>query len=140
MTEAFPPQPAWRRIPTGWELARLDAPEATPGGWMPATVPGAVQLDWARAHGWPDLNFGQNVRAYDGLEDFHWLYRTRVPEAARAAGEQLVFACAGVDYACEVRLAGRPVLYHEGLGTPFEVDVSTCAPGTELEILILPAP
>ena len=140
VTETMPRQPGWRRISTAWELARLEAREGTPARWIPATVPGAVQLDWASAHGWPDLNYGQNVRAYDGLEDVHWLYRTRVPDAARAAGEQLVFACAGVDYACEVRLAGRPMFCHEGLCTPFEVDVSACAPGTGLEILILPAP
>ncbi len=140
LNDAFPQQPGWRGVATPWELARLETRESTPTGWIPAIVPGAVQLDWARVHGWPDLNFGENVRAYEGLEDCHWLYRTRVPDAARAAGEQLVFAGAGVDYACEVRVAGRPVLCHEGLGTPFEVDVSACPPGTDLEILILPAP
>jgi beta-mannosidase len=140
MPDEISHRPDWRGIATSWELARLETRDATAKGWIPAAVPGAVQLDWARAHGWPDLNFGQNVRAYDGLEDFHWLYRTRVPAAPRTPGEQLVFRCGGVDYACEVRLAGRRVLEHEGLCTPFEVDVSTCAPGTELEIMILPAP
>ena len=32
------------------------------------------------------------------------------------------------------------MLRREGLFTPFELDVSDCVPGTELEILILPAP
>jgi beta-mannosidase len=135
-----PGRPAWRGVDAAWELARLDGRDADPAGWIPATVPGAVQLDWARARGMPDPVFGQNVRLYDGLEDFHWLYRTRVPRALPSGGEQLVFACGGVDYACEVRLEGRTVLRHEGLFTPFEIDLSDCRPGALLEILILPAP
>jgi beta-mannosidase len=132
--------PGWRQIPTSWELARLGRQESGPEGWIHGSVPGAVQLDWARAHGLPDFAYGRNLEAYEGLEDFHWLYRTRVPESPRAKGEQLVFVCGGVDYACEVRVGGRPVLRHEGLFTPFEVDVSACVPGTELSVLILPAP
>ncbi len=132
--------PLWRRVAAPWELARLGRPDEAPEAWVPATVPGAVQLDWARARGLPDIAFGQNVRAYDGLEDSHWLYRARVPAAPRTGGEQLVFACAGVDYACEVRLGGRRVLRHEGLFSGFEVDLSDCPAGTELDVLVLPAP
>ena len=135
-----PLRPSWRHVGADWKLARLDGRRSTPVEWMPATVPGAVQLDWARARGIPDPAFGQNVRLLENLEDDHWLYRTRVPDARRGPGEQLVFSCEGVDYACEVRLAGRPVLSHEGLFTPFEIDLSDCAPGAELEVLILPAP
>ena len=133
-------RPAWRRVAADWELARLDGRAAAPAGWMPAGVPGAVQLDWARAHGLPDPFFGQNVRLYDGLEDYHWLYRTRVPRVALAPGEQLAFACGGVDYACEVRVAGRHALRHEGLFTPFEIDLADSPPGAEIEVLVLPAP
>ena len=107
---------------------------------MPAAVPGAVQLDWARAHGLPDPFFGDNVRAYDGLEDYHWLYRAVVPDVRLGKGEQMVFACDGVDYACEVRLGGKAVLRHEGLFTPFEIDLSRSPGGTVLEVLVFPAP
>jgi beta-mannosidase len=136
----IPHHPRWRSLDADWELARLDGRDAAPGSWMAATVPGAVQLDWARAQGLPDFRHGQNVRLYDGLEDFHWLYRTRVPEATLAPGEERIFACGGVDYACEVRLAGRVVHRHEGLFTPFEVDLAGCPAGTLLEILVAPAP
>src|SRR5271169_5952562 len=140
MPEAFSQHPDWRRIATPWELTRLAGRESPASDWIRAAVPGAVQLDWARAHGLPDLNFGQNVRLYDGLEDSAWLYRTRVPQAELAPAEELVFACGGVDYACEVRLAGRPVLRHEGLFTPFEVALAGCPTGAPLEVLVLPAP
>jgi len=137
---SHPRRPVWRPIPAEWELARLDGRESPPGAWMAASVPGAVQLDWARASGLPDPAVGQNVRLYDGLEDFHWLYRTRVPQVELAKGEELAFSCDGVDYACEVSLAGRLVHRHEGLFTPFEIDLSGCPPGAELDVLVLPAP
>jgi beta-mannosidase len=134
------PHPLWRRVAADWQLARLERADTPAQDWYPASVPGAVQLDWARARGLPDPCFGQNFRAYDALEDFHWLYRTRVPSVQREKGEQLVFACDGVDYACEVRLGGGSVLRHEGLFSGFEIDVSDWPAGTLLEVLVLPAP
>ncbi len=132
--------PAWRRVPAEWTLSRLDRRTSAPTEWMPASVPGAVQLDWARARGLPDPVIGENFRAYEGLEDFHWLYRTRVPSVPLRAGERIFFACAGVDYACEVRVAGKTVLEHEGMFSPIHVDLGTCEGGAELDILVLPAP
>ena len=132
------PSPA----PAVWQLARLAAVDSIPesSDWIPAGVPGAVQLDWASARGLPDLNFGRNVRAYDGLEDFFWLYRTTVPAVTLCAGERLVLAGGGLDYHAELRLAGRPVLVHTGLCTPFELDLTEAVAGSPLEILIHPAP
>ncbi len=128
--------------PLVWQLARLSSADSVPEAidWIPAKVPGAVQLDWARARGLPDLNFGRNIRAYDGLEDFFWLYRAEVPAVEPGAGERLVLACAGLDYHAELRLAGRTVLVHTGLNTPFELDLTEACPGSPLEILIHPAP
>jgi len=40
------------------------SPDAAPERLVPATVPGAVQLDGARAEGWGDPHFGENWRAY----------------------------------------------------------------------------
>lgn len=39
-----------------WELARLSNPNETPNVWFPATVPGAVQRDYANAQGWQPGN------------------------------------------------------------------------------------
>lgn len=128
--------------PTAWRLARLGGPADAPGDadWIPASVPGAVQLDWARARGLPDLAYAGNVAAYAGLEDFHWMYRTEVPEVKLRKGEELFFYCGGVDFQCEVRLGGVAVLRHTGMLTAFELDVSAARGGTPLEILVYPAP
>lgn len=129
-------------IPAVWQLARLSSVDSVPEAddWIPAEVPGAVQLDWARARGLPDPSFGQNIRAYDGLEDFFWLYRTVVPAVKLRAGERLVLAGGGLDHHAELRLAGRTVLAHTGLNTPFELDLTEALPGGALEILLHPAP
>ena len=79
------------RLPAAWQLARLAERDSAPaaGDWIPATVPGAVQLDWAQGPGTPDPYYGSNVRFYAGLEDSHWLYRTEIPKVALSPDERL---------------------------------------------------
>lgn len=126
--------------PGQWRLARLSTAAETPAEWIPASVPGNVQLDWAQAHDLPDLNFGDNVRFWEGLESFFWLYRTEVPEAGLRDGERLFLAGAGLDYQGEIRIDGGVVLEHTGFCTPFALDLSEVPAGAVLEILIHPAP
>lgn len=130
------------RVSTVWTLARLAASGQVVAerDWIPASVPGAVQLDWARAHGLPDYNYGQNVRAYDGLEDSYWLYRTSIPKVNRKPGERLFFVCDSVDFECEVRIGGATVHRHRGMQVPLECEVTAEAAGTPVEILLHPAP
>ena len=73
---------------------------------MPATVPGAVQLDWARAEGWGDPHFGENWQAYGWMEDVHWVYRTTLDLDDVGDGGRVFFVCGGVDYRFQIRLAG----------------------------------
>ena len=56
--------------------------------WMPAVVPGAVQLDWARAHDLPDFHVGDHVRAWQGLDESPWTYRTALPELPPLAADE----------------------------------------------------
>ncbi len=122
----------------------MASPEESPSELVPAEVPGAVQLDWARAHDWPDYWVADHFRAYQGLEDSHWLYRTRLEQSDLAgvgADERLCFVCGGVDYRYLVRLDGRVLFEQEGMFTPFELDLSERAQvGSVLEILVFPAP
>lgn len=125
-----------------WQLARLSSATALPVStdWIPASAPGAVQLDWARAHNLPELGFGDNVRAWQGLEDFFWLYRTVVPAVTLAPGEHLILAGDGLDYHAGFRLNGRPVLAHTGVCTPYTLDLTDAPSGAVLEVLFHPAP
>ena len=127
-------------VPLTWRLTRLADGHSEPVDWIPAQVPGAVQLDWARAHDLPDWNWGANVRAYDGLEDFFWLYRAEIPRVKLGDGECLMLCGTGVDYHAEFRVGGITLLRHKGLCTPFVLDLTAFAGGAPLEILIHPAP
>ncbi len=130
-----------RRLPSpAWQLARLAAPDAAPENWIPASAPGAVQLDWARAHDLPDLHFGQNVRAWEGLEDSFWLYRTQIPATDLADGERLILTGDGLDYHAEFRLNGDLVLTHTGINTPYSLDLTDAPGGSTIDVLFHPAP
>lgn len=121
-----------------WQVGRHEREDGLPTEWMPAQVPGAVQLDWARAHDWPPYWQGDNFRAYDGLEDFFWTYRARIPAWE---GGRVFLVCGGADYRCVVRLAGNVLHAQEGMFTPFEVELTGLAKeGDELFLTIFPAP
>lgn len=108
---------------------------------VPATVPGAVQYDWGKAHGWPDHWRGEEPERYKGLEDQYWLYQAGLPDFALKPGERLLFTVEGVDYQFQILCAGRIVHAQEGMLTPVEVDLTGKAkPGDFLEVLVFPAP
>jgi beta-mannosidase len=124
-----------------WQVGHSPSADHTPGRFVPATVPGAVQLDWARTEGWPPFWQGEEHRRYAWMEDVHWHYRARLARpAALAADERLVLVCGGVDYACVVRVAGRIVHEQEGMFSPFEIDLTDTPDGALIEIIVAPAP
>ena len=99
-----------------WQVGWTDEPARTPVRFVAATVPGAVQLDWARAEGWGPYWYADNYLQYTWMADRYWIYRCRLPRMTLAAGERLFFVSCGVDYECEVRLNGRPC--HRQAGIP----------------------
>ncbi|HUL55227.1 MAG TPA: hypothetical protein VLT83_17630 [Opitutaceae bacterium] len=131
-----------RRIPFAWTVGPSPSAGAAPKRRVPATVPGAVQLDWARAEGWPPYWQGDNCRAYAWMEDVYWIYAARLQLPPRAARDRLFFVCGGVDYQFIVRLNGAVVHAQEGMFTPFELDLTACRArtGDTLEIVVFPAP
>lgn len=136
------PSPRARPCPVlTWRVAPHATRVTEPVEWVPATVPGAVQLDWAHAQNWPAWWHGENVRAYDGLEDRFWTYETRIEFPALAADERLFFVCGGVDYACEVLLNGNLLHAQAGMFTPIELELTGRAqPGDVLRVIVHPAP
>ncbi len=123
-----------------WIVGPTDDPHRIPSEFVPATVPGAVQLDWARAHGWPQTEYDPDLSKYAWMEDAFWLYRAAL-EWVPPADQRLFFVCRGVDYRCEVRLDGRALYAQEGMFTPIELDITDLARiGAMLEVLVFPAP
>lgn len=139
------------RIDLTWRLGYTHAPGTPPRSFIPANVPGAVQLDWARAQGWPlpetgpiafsESESGVVASDYAWMQDMYWIYQAQLDFPPPGEDRRLFFVCGGVDYACEVRLEGQTICTHEGMFTPIELDLSGRAhPGDLLEVVVLPAP
>jgi beta-mannosidase len=124
-----------------WQVGHTSGPGAKPERFVPAAVPGAVQLDWAKAEGWGDHTFGDNPDQYGWMEDVYWLYRAPLSFGRLEAGQRVFFVCKGIDYRFGVRVNGRVLLEQEGMFTPVELDVTRAAArGGTLEVLIHPVP
>lgn len=129
------------RYPLRWKLSRIEEAR-TADHWIPATVPGAVQLDWAAAHQLPDFQVGPHLEAWQEMELSAWRYRALPDDLPLLLpGERLFLVLQGVDYACEVSLDGEPRLQHTGMQTPIALDVTDhWHGGVQLDVLIHPAP
>ncbi len=128
-------------VPLVWEVGHAASPAQPPSRWVAATVPGAVQLDWARAEGWEPYWKGNAFKAYRWMEDVWWTYRARVAPVEARAGHRLVLACGGVDYQFSVHVNGVCVHEQEGMFRPFEIDVTDAAlRGAWIEVRLHPAP
>jgi beta-mannosidase len=111
-----------------WHLTKpWDAPH-----WLPARVPGSVMADLRRAGELPDLYVERGSRAAEWVPERSWIYRTRLS----GVGGRLRFE--GVDHACTVFVDGREVARHEGMFTPFELEVP--AGDHLLAVVVHPAP
>src|SRR3954470_21732578 len=109
--------------PLTWTVGSSTSETAVPERFVPAVVPGAVQLDWARANAWPDHNLADNWREYRWMGDAWWTYLAKLAFTA-APGERVVFVCKGIDYRFEVRLKGAVIHEQEGMFTPVELDLT----------------
>lgn len=134
MTPSPMPYPAFS---LGWHRE----PASEPTEWIQAAVPGAVQLDWARAHGWPEWWHGDEWKRYRWMEDVYWTYRTTFAAPALRTGETFRLTLAGIDHSGEVRLNGTKLAERTGSQTPLVVDLTDhLQPQNELRITIRPVP
>ena len=128
-------------VPLEWQLGWARTAAETPAEWVPAQVPGAVQLDYARAKKWGPYTYGDNWRAYAPLEDFYYTYRTRFAAPACPPGQRVMFRSAGIDYRCEIVLNGETRWRQEGMFTPVAVELTPgLRPQNELWVRVWPAP
>ena len=131
-----------RRFPLSWQVARSQNHAPAQTGWITATVPGAVQLDWGKAQDLPPYWVGDNVRHWQGLEESSWTYRAALTQLpALEAGQRLFLVLEGIDYAGEVRLDDQLLHKQEGMETPVHLDLTDQArAGSEISVHIFPAP
>ena len=109
------------RYDQNWQGARVH--EGRTGPWFPVSVPGNIQADYGRFMNWPDVNFGDNCRLYEALEDDTWLYRTHITCPVEA-DRRVFFVTKGIEYEYEIRMGGRTLCRHEGMFSPLELDIT----------------
>lgn len=128
------------KVYLNWQLGCSAERDVHPAEFFPAVVPGAAQADYARAKGWPDMNYGVNCKAYKQLEDMWWLY-TAPLDFTLAEGQIATMVFTAIDYAYEIRVGGQILHRGEGMFSPIRLDVTPFAGKREtLEVLIYPAP
>lgn len=134
-------QGAFPQTLLSWHVGHTPDPQTEPRELVPATVPGAVQLDWKRAHGLSDYNYGENFKEYAWMEDVCWLYRAPLDMDPPPNGQRVHFVCKGVDYRFQIRVDGTVLHEQEGMFTPVDLDITDrLGKGAVLEVLVYPAP
>lgn len=125
-------------FPQSWQGARIH--EGIQSQWFPAQVPGNIQADYGRAAGFPDVNYGDNCKLYEALEDDGWLYRTEIV-CECSPDQRVFFVTKGIEYEYEIRMNGKCLAHHEGMFSPLELDITDeLEQGRELEVYIYPHP
>ncbi len=109
--------------------------------WTEATVPGAVQLDIARAEKYRNYYYAENWKDYLWMEDREFTYRSRFEKPEMGPGERLYFISLGIDYEFDIILNGQKLLHQEGMFTPVRLDLTDyLEQRNTLQVKIYPIP
>lgn len=105
-----------------------------------AQVPGNIQLDYARANQWGDINYRDNCLKYRAIEDYTWYYKSELNYNINE-GERLYFVSKGIDYKFDIILNDTLLHSQEGMFTPVEIDITDYLKDkNKLSIKIYPHP
>ena len=127
--------------PLKWDLAYAKTANETPSNWIPATVPGAVQLDIAKAEKYEPYYYAEHWKDYLWMEDQFYTYRTSFPKPVLTSEERFIFVSKGIDYQFKIFLNGQELLSQEGMFTAVKLDLTDhLKENNELTIQINPAP
>lgn len=124
-----------------WEVGYNSSIDNLPEEWHPATVPGAVQTDYARAKDWKPFYVAENWKDYLWMEDVFWTYRTQFDKPELLEEELLFFVSKGIDYEFDILLNGKKIFYQEGMFAPVNLNLTNdLKESNELLVKIYPAP
>ncbi|QUI21034.1 hypothetical protein HZI73_01420 [Vallitalea pronyensis] len=129
------------RIQLDWQVGWSKEKYGQCERMLEASVPGAVQLDVAKAEGLPDYKYADHYKQYAWMEDVYWKYETTLDIPICKEGDKLFFVSKGIDYHFEIYLNHQKIFSQEGMFTPVELDMTGKAKsGDLLEIWLYPVP
>ncbi len=127
--------------PLKWELGYIPGGTGGTTKWIPATVPGAVQLDVAKAENYPVWYYAENWKNFLWMEDAYFTYRSTYDKPVLKKGERVFFYSRGIDYAFDILLNGKAIFQQEGMFTPVRLDLTNkLADRNTISISIHPIP
>ena len=106
-----------------WRLGFVKKAEEIPDEWVPAEVPGAVQLDYGRAHDYPPFEKSLNFKQYKWMEDVYWLYEAPL-SFTLAEDEKAWLVFRGIDYRYRISVDGKVLVEDEGMFSAVRLDVT----------------
>ena len=124
-----------------WELGYADTYDAQPEKWIPATVPGAVQLDISKANKYAPFYYAEHWKDYRWMEDCYYTYRSNFEKPDLTTTEKLYFISNGIDYQFAIFLNNEKIFEQEGMFTPVRLDLtSKLKERNTLIVKVFPAP
>lgn len=129
-----------KQIVFDWMLSHASQKSGTPLEPVKATVPGAVQLDYACAKNYPPYYYGLNFKQFGWMENEFFFYDTTLNFTCDK-GETALLCFDGIDYRYEILLDGKTITAGEGIFTPVTLDVTAYAgKETSLRVIVFPIP
>jgi len=127
--------------PLAWSVGHASTNAETPTVWYSAVVPGAVQLDLAKALQYGPYYYAENWKDYGWMEDQFFTYRSAFSKPVLEENQHCFFVSKGIDYEFEIWLNGEKLFYQEGMFTPVELDITSYLKDqNELLVKIFPIP
>ena len=112
-----------KKLTLNWTLSHASDRNAAQIDKIPATVPGAVQLDYAKAKGYAPYYYGLNFKQFDWMENEYFFYES-VLDFTCTPLECAILIFDGIDYKYEIEIDGTIKAKGEGAFTPVKIDVS----------------
>lgn len=127
--------------PLNWQLGYNSDHKTGSFKWIPASVPGAVQLDIAKAENYGPWFYAENWKDYLWMEDQKFTYRAYFKKPGMKKNEHLFLVSKGIDYAFDILINGKKIFQQEGMFTWVRLDISdNLKEQNELLIVIHPIP
>jgi beta-mannosidase len=132
---------AFALVPLEWEVGYSSEKSKAPSKYLPSQVPGAVQLDIAKAEKYPPYEYADNYKMFSWMEDQFYTYRSAFKKPVLKKSERVFFVSKGVDYEFEIYLNEKLLYQQEGMFTYVDIDVTDWLKAdNELKIIVYPVP
>ena len=133
--------PAFALTPLEWKVGYSAEQSKAPLKYVPAQVPGAVQLDIAKAEKYPPYEFADNYKMFAWMEDRFYTYVSTFKKPALKESERLFFVSKGIDYQFDIYFNDKLIHQQEGMFTYVDIDITDFLKDeNELKIIVHPVP